>query len=69
MNKPDDQILFAFFIHNKDQMYLIKQDGAFGSYYFPLGMPPDKKVFWRGEFFCPNLVRIGQTEMKVKIAI
>ena len=34
MNKPDDQLQFAFFIHNKDQMYLIKQDGAFGSYYF-----------------------------------
>ena len=50
MNKPDDQILFAFFIHNKDQMYLIKQDGAFGSYYFPLGMPPDKKVFWRANY-------------------
>ena len=50
MNKPDDHLLFVFFIHNKDQMYLIKQDGAFGSYYFPLGMPPDKKVFWRANY-------------------
>lgn len=46
MKKPQDLDKFAFFIHNKGQMYFIKQDKPFGSYYFPLAMPSDKKVIW-----------------------
>ena len=45
MRKPVDLQQFAFFIHNRDQMYLPRQDQLFGSYYFPVGMPTDKEVF------------------------
>ena len=31
---PEDHNTFFFFIHNKDQMYIPKSDGVFGSYYF-----------------------------------
>ena len=34
VNIPKDHMVFFFFIHNKDQMYIPKFDGAFGSYYF-----------------------------------
>ena len=34
VNIPKDHMSFYFFIHNKDQMYIPKFDGAFGSYYF-----------------------------------
>ena len=36
---PDDDSHLKFFVHNKGQMYIPKQDGAFGSFYFPKTFP------------------------------
>ena len=35
---PEDHHAFFFFIHNKGQMYIPKQDEAFGSFYFYITM-------------------------------
>ena len=44
---PKDHMCFYFFIHNKDQMYIPKQDEAFGSFYFyiALGAPSNKNYY------------------------
>ena len=39
---PEGHTGFHFFIHNKDQMYFIKEDNAFGSYYQFLRMPRER---------------------------
>ena len=45
---PEDHICFYFFIHNKDQMYIPKQDEAFGSFYFYLALgSPSNKSYYR----------------------
>ena len=45
---PKDHFCFYFFIHNKDQMYIPKQDDAFGSSYFFKGLgAPSNKSYYR----------------------
>ena len=37
---PDYHYHLQFYVHNKAQMYLPRQDGAFGSFYFFKKLPP-----------------------------